>query len=222
MTFIFFDLDGTLLDNRADFPSVFTAVLREQGVETAAEQVQTALRESWSWYEEQVRSHQGDEKAIWLAFNTQVCRALGAGERAEGMGRAVTEAFGALDRPLLFDDVLPCLDELQRRGHALGVITARPKAPRVLKPLGILDRFCVVVDALSAGSAKQDAETFYFALERAGIAADQALHVGDLLERDVIPAQAAGMRAILLDRRGRYPDADCVRIAGLVELPALL
>lgn len=222
MEFVFFDLDGTLLDNRADFPSVFAQVLLDFGLETEPEQLQRALRDSWSWYEEQVRSHSGDELAIWLAFNTQVCRVLGAGSRAEEAGRAVTQAFGGMDRPHLFDDVLPCLDRLQERGLKLGVITARPNAPRVLKPLGILDRFRVVVDALGAGSAKQDAETFLFALERAGVDADAAVHVGDLLERDVLPAQAAGMRAVLLDRKKRYPEVDVPRIESLKELPGLL
>ena len=90
---------------------------------------------------------------------------------------------------------------------------------RVLRPLGIEDRFRVIVDAFKAGSSKQDERAFLFALKLAGIHANQAVHVGDQYDRDVLPAQSAGFKAILLDRNGDHLDVNSERIETLAELP---
>jgi FMN phosphatase YigB (HAD superfamily) len=45
--------------------------------------------------------------------------------------------------------------------------------------------------------------------------------VGDTLEDDVDGARAVGMRAILVDREGRYPDVDGA-LHGLDALPSAL
>jgi FMN phosphatase YigB (HAD superfamily) len=39
------------------------------------------------------------------------------------------------------------------------------------------------------------------------VAAGEAVMVGDTLEDDIHGAEAIGMRAVLVDRDGRYPDA---------------
>ena len=43
-------------------------------------------------------------------------------------------------------------------------------------------------------------EIFHAALRSAGVAANQAVHVGDSIEEDVSGAEAAGMSAVLLNR----------------------
>ena len=57
------------------------------------------------------------------------------------------------------------------------------------------------------------------------VAPEEALHVGDSLHADVGGARAAGVRPVLLDRRGRYsPEqvGEATVIRSLAELPALL
>jgi putative hydrolase of the HAD superfamily len=62
---------------------------------------------------------------------------------------------------------------------------------------------------------------FRAALELVACEPADALMVGDSPEDDVAGARAVGMRALLLDREGRYPDAQ-ERIESLAELPAAL
>jgi putative hydrolase of the HAD superfamily len=219
---IFFDLDGTLVETTEPFPSVFARVLGELGFEQSAAQVKAAIEECWPWYEEQVGRHQGTELEFWLAFNQRVCAALGTGPRSAEAGTRATEAFRALDATRLYDDALPCLDALTAAGHTLGVLTARPDARRVLEPLGVLDRFVFLVDAFRSGSAKQDRRAFECAIELAGVGRGQVVHVGDLYDRDVLPAREAGITAVLVDRQDRTPEADCLRVRGLRELPPLV
>ena len=44
-------------------------------------------------------------------------------------------------------------------------------------------------------------------LELLDVAAGEAVMVGDTLEDDIEGARAVGMRAVLVDREGGYPDA---------------
>ncbi len=219
---IFFDLDGTLVETTEPFPAVFARVLRELGFERSVAQVKAALEECWPWYEEQVGRHRGTELEFWIGFNARVCAALGTGPRSEEAGARATQAFRSLDTTRLYDDALPCLDALAGAGHTLGVLTARPDARRVLEPLGVLDRFAFLVDAFRSGSAKQDRRAFECAIELAGVGPGRMVHVGDLYDRDVLPARGAGITAVLVDREGRSPEADCLRVQGLRELPPLV
>lgn len=219
---IFFDLDGTLLESRVRFPAVFRQLLAEHGVERDEEEVEVAIQATWPWYEANVADYRDEELDFWFEFNRRVCAALDAGERADPAGRAITDTFQALDAPTLYDDVLPCLDALRGSGFTLGVITARPSAARVLEPVGIVDRFRYLVDAFSAGSAKHDERTYRYAISLAGISGERAVHVGDQLTRDVMPAQAAGLTAVLIDRDGLHGDTTCPRMTSLTELPSWL
>ena len=222
MITVFFDLDGTLLETRDHLPTMYAQVLGALGLARSAGEVEGALQRSWRWYEEQVGQHGSDELAFWLRFNEQVCLALNAGEWVDAAGEAVTELFHSVGSPTLFDDALPCLDALAEAGYPLGVITARPDAARVIEPLGLLPRFKWLVDAFQAGSAKTDTRAFHFALSLAGVTPREAVHIGDQYARDVVPAQEAGMTAILLDRESRFPEADCPRMTSLAELPQWL
>jgi FMN phosphatase YigB (HAD superfamily) len=55
----------------------------------------------------------------------------------------------------------------------------------------------------------------------AGCDATEALHVGDSRANDVEGAERAGIRAVLLDRAGAWPDVPG-SIASLADLPGLL
>jgi putative hydrolase of the HAD superfamily len=219
---VFFDLDGTLVETTEPFSAVFARVLRSLGFERQPEQVEVALRDCWPWYEAEVGRHRDAELEFWRRFNSRVCAALDTGERAREAGHAVTDAFRSLDATRLYEDALPCLDRLAAEGHTLGVLTARPDARRVLEPLGVVDRFSYLVDAFRSGSAKQDRRSFQCALDLAGIDPGEAIHVGDVYERDVVPARAAGLTPVLIDRTRSHPQNDCLRVHTLTELPPLI
>ena len=65
---------------------------------------------------------------------------------------------------------------------------------------------------------------FETALSTVGVAADEAMMVGDSLSHDVAGARQLGMRAVLLDRSGRLctSQPDVPVIASLAELPAMI
>ena len=79
-----------------------------------------------------------------------------------------------------------------------------------------------IVDSGAIGIAKPDPRIFQHALDLAGVTADRAVHVGDAYQYDVRGARAAGVHPVLVDPFDLRADADCDRIATLLDLPALL
>lgn len=66
-----------------------------------------------------------------------------------------------------------------------------------------------VVDSNVVGVEKPDPAIFRLALDRAGVAAAEALYVGDLYPVDIVGARRAGIEAVLLDPLARYGDRGC-------------
>ncbi len=94
--------------------------------------------------------------------------------------------------------------------------------PEVLRALGVAERFELVAVSAVVGARKPDPAIFLHALGRMGVAPAAALHCGDLPEADCIGARRAGVRAVLVDRRGAHADGPCPRLSSLAELPPLI
>ena len=72
----------------------------------------------------------------------------------------------------------------------------------VLPKIGLTNFFNTTVASDTVGKTKPDSAIFLFALEGRGVEADEALCVGDDLERDCEAAEGIGIRALLIDRKG--------------------
>ncbi len=57
---------------------------------------------------------------------------------------------------------------------------------------------------------------------KVGIPPERLMHVGDIYEKDVEGARAAGMTPVLLDRDGRFRNSHVVRIEGLAEIVSMV
>ncbi len=92
----------------------------------------------------------------------------------------------------LFEGVLPMLERLSE-SYLLGAIT---NGNAELHRVGIEGLFHVNVSSAQAGVAKPNPGIFEYALQRAEVAAHEAVHVGDDAVNDVLGAAAAGMRTV--------------------------
>jgi HAD superfamily hydrolase (TIGR01509 family) len=79
----------------------------------------------------------------------------------------------------------------------------------ILAHLGLASHLDFVIDSSRVGVEKPDPRIFRIALERAGLAPDEAVYVGDLYSIDVVGARAAGLRAILMDPGACWGERDC-------------
>ena len=95
--------------------------------------------------------------------------------------------------------------------------TGTARCPTALRQAGLGDLVDGIVSSAEVGRAKPAPEPFRAGLRLAQVPAAGALFVGDSPDTDVAGAEAAGIRAVLVDRTGAAPDA----IASLESVPSL-
>jgi putative hydrolase of the HAD superfamily len=229
---IFFDAGETLVYPYPSFAELFSEVLRREGqvVEPAAvqetvsvyskrfsEAAQTgAPHHLWSTSRERSRK-------FWLEVYGNFLTDVGVPDTESELADRLFGAFSDPDNYRLHPDALPTLERLHARGYALGVISNFEEwLERLLESLGVTKYFPVRVISGIEGVEKPDPAIFRIALDRAGVSPQESVYVGDHPYFDVDSARRAGLFPVLIDRRGRYPDADGVRITSLEDLPAAI
>jgi len=120
----------------------------------------------------------------------------------------------------LFDDVLPTLKALKQQNLTVGLLTNIDRdMASTCRELGLESYLDFVVTSKETGVDKPNPPIFLAALEKAGVNASEAVHVGDQYKLDVIGARAVGINPILIDRYDMHPEvSDCPRIHSLTEL----
>lgn len=120
-----------------------------------------------------------------------------------------------------YADVLPALPLLQGMLR-LGVIT---NGNADLEVIGMDHHFEYALSSSRFGRAKPDPAIFHAACAAMGVAPQDAVYVGDDLRLDVQGAQAAGLRAVWMNRHGSTahleagvtPDAICATFDELLH-----
>jgi putative hydrolase of the HAD superfamily len=132
----------------------------------------------------------------------------------------MTRYWERADHFELFDDVLPVLDELRRHELKIGLLSNTSRDLDEFVAHHGLDVDAVLTSRLH-GKTKPHDSIFRAMLELIGVAASNAVMVGDDPGDDVEGARAIGIEAWLVDREGRFPEvAD--RLTDLRALPAAL
>lgn len=190
---VIFDLDGTLVDSAPDLTDAMNAVLTAEGLPQLAEPT--------------VRHLVGDGARALLRRGYEADgRAFPEGEAGDALvARFIEHYWGHLaDRTRPFPAAEACLDRLAEAGAALAVCTNKPHALAVgvLKQLGLMRRFAVVLGRDSLPRCKPDPAPLLAILDRTGRA--RGVMVGDTMT-DASAARAAGM-ALFYARYGYGPD----------------
>ncbi|MDQ8729533.1 HAD family hydrolase [Bradyrhizobium sp. LHD-71] len=129
----------------------------------------------------------------------------------------------------LYADARPSLSTLVQSGLFVGIAGNQPPtAKAALQSFG-LDAHLITTSA-ELGVTKPSADFFRQMLELGGFRPDECAYVGDRVDNDVIPAQAAGMTAIFIERgpwgrvhtrRGDAARAD-IRVTELSQIAAAI
>lgn len=194
---IFFDLDHTLWDFRANSRATLRELHAELGL--ADRGIDAA--------EELIEAYEEVNAGLWRRYEAgripkEVLRVL--------RFRAALQHFGIADgrlastlssdylehcprKPGLMPGAMEALAALAP-GHRLHIITnGFDEVQRVkLACSGLAPYFNVVLSSERAGAAKPDARIFAEALRRSGARADESLMIGDSAEADMLGARNAG------------------------------
>jgi phosphoglycolate phosphatase len=179
---VLLDLDGTLVDSAEDIRAALNRALAERGLR------RVGLAE--------VKGMIGDG-SLKLVERGLAATGGDPGDLAPAHERFLEcygEAPTALTRP--YPEVLDTLRRLREAGLKLAVVTNKPASATraVLGDLDLADLVDAVVGGDTASHRKPHPAPLLLALERLGVAAGDALMVGDN-HHDVTAARAAGLRA---------------------------
>lgn len=157
--------------------------------------------EAERWWRDEHRGYTTADRIRWLLAQLAIERP----EDCEHIARAVEEVDDTLLAfpPPLLPGAAEGIRALASR-FRLAIVSdtgfASGRAQdRLLEQDGLLSLFATTVYSMDVGHAKPRPEPFRRALEVAGVAPGEAVHVGDIERTDVAGALGVGMRAIRLD-----------------------
>ncbi|MCA2217707.1 HAD family hydrolase [Jidongwangia harbinensis] len=217
---VLFDLDGTLLDQDGAVDDALRRWLPTLGV---APEPHVLAR----WHEIQER-HLGAWRERRITFAEQRRRRLRDFLPEVGVAAAAPDLdhiFAGYLRCYqaswrAFDDADDALTAVAAAGLAVAVLTngTTEQQNDKLARVGLAGRVGPVWTVDNLGVAKPDTGAFLGACARWGLPPAAVLSVGDRHDLDVLPARAAGLSAVLLDRHGTGPADEPHRVGSLREL----
>jgi putative hydrolase of the HAD superfamily len=219
---ILLDALGTLVALEPPAPRLRAELARRFGLEVSEEEAARAIGAEIAYY----RAHldEGRDPAGLAALR----------RRCAGVVRAELPACGLELDPLVdallaslhftaFADARPALAAARARGQRLVVVSNWDVSLHdVLRKLELEPLLDAILTSAGAGARKPEPAIFEQALALAGVTPDQAIHVGDSLEEDVVGARAAGIEPVLVRRDGGPSIAGVRTISSLAEIAGLV
>lgn len=229
---VFFDWFNTLAHFEPPRAELYSRAFQQLGIELVPKAIMRGILTADRYYFEEnakssVEKRSAEEQAKVYSYYPKAILAEAGVKVAQELPlkilKIVREQFKEATF-VLFDDVLSTLKTLKERGLILGLLTHATKDTLSLhRKLGLEHYLDFVVTSQEAGADKPKPAIFLAALDRAGVKAFEALHVGDQYQLDVAGARGVGITPILIDRYDLYPEIrDCPRILSLSELAQYL
>jgi putative hydrolase of the HAD superfamily len=123
------------------------------------------------------------------------------------------EEIALSDPPLLIKGTKEILEQLSLK-YKIGIISDAGFTParnlrKILIKNGVLDLFDATVFSDETGYNKPHRTMFEGILSTLSVKPSEAIHVGDLLQTDIVGAKASGMKAAWLNKEGKNSTEAC-------------
>jgi putative hydrolase of the HAD superfamily len=227
---VLIDALGTLIGIEPPWQRLVDLLAARHEITVGRDRAVAALRAEMTYY----RGHCHDAgDAASLALLRAACADVVAGELGGEVALlprdALTQTLLDAIRFAAYPDAPPALDALRRAGSRVVVLSNWDVSLHdALAACGLDGRVDGVVCSAEIGFAKPAPEIFRAALALAGVAAQEAVHVGDSYAEDVLGARAAGIEPLLLVRPpgdagliGADPPAAAPGVATIASLAEL-
>jgi len=223
ITTVLFDAGGTLV--HLDY-SFLHKELRQAGISTSRRAIRQAEYASRAEIDRRLHGPDADtDETRRRPYFAVLLDQLGV--EAATAQRLLKRFDAAHAQANLWRVMLPSTPRILRalcdRGLTLGVISnADGRITTILQQCGIEQFFQVVIDSHLVGVEKPDPRIFQLALAQTQAEPEQAIFIGDIYGIDVLGAERAGIRPLLLDILDGYEGVHCEKIRHLAELHAIV
>jgi putative hydrolase of the HAD superfamily len=226
---IFFDAAGTLIKPARRVGETYAVLAQKYGVEPSAAEI--TERFQLCFHSAPPLAFPGTpatriedlERAWWKELVRRVFEPWDGFQRFDDYFAELFAYFAQPDAWALYPEVAETLPVLERRGLVLSVISNfDSRLIGILQGLGAAHWFEHIFVSSRVGYAKPDRQIFQTALERHSLEAGDALHVGDSEEKDLLGANRAGLKGVLVERNGAGNSNLSPRITSLRSIPSLL
>ncbi|MBN1232970.1 MAG: HAD-IA family hydrolase [Candidatus Coatesbacteria bacterium] len=227
ISLILFDVGWTLLKPRLKIGQFYSEFAIRYGIEVSGEDCQQAYLKIWKEVDSETPygidrfSYWGGARNFWTIIVSKTFSELGVDSLPEGFAEKLDDSFGNPDAWILYPDTISTLENLLARGIKLGIVSnwdSRLKS--ILRGNKLLDYFNPVIASASVGVEKPSIKIFEIALkDHPSIPKEEILYIGDDPLKDINGCKEAGIKPILIDRRGIHNKLQEIeRIGSLSEL----
>lgn len=228
---VFLDAGYTLFTANPSPSKFYHQVAVRNGADVTLEQMIAAMREVWvervipefTDPEADFSCSDEEDRRWWWNYDSEVFRRLDIPKPKHA--QIFEEIYGFFADPSaweLYPDTRESLGQLKSNDFLLAIVSNwNSSLTTIVDGLNLTGYFEFVLSSAEAGVKKPSPKIFELALERAGAEASRVVHIGDTYQTDVVGARKAGIRGIMLDRRGGVHH-DHEVITSLVNLYPLL
>jgi dihydrofolate synthase/folylpolyglutamate synthase len=210
------DIGGTLIEPWPSVGHLYAAVAARHGLDIPPETLNRQFAAAWK-----SKKNFGHSLSDWSQLVDATFAGLADPPPSRSFFPELYDCFVSPQAWRIFDDVLPTLAALRRRGLKIAALSNWDERLHPLLRALDLDRyFDTIIVSAEVGRPKPAPEMFRAAAESLGADPASILHVGDGQAEDFEGAKSAGFRALLL-RRGEAPRDPGV-IAGLDKILELI
>lgn len=223
---VFFDLFNTLVHYDPLPEAQQQRACRACGIDAALEDIRRGYWAASDFFSREngrfsvEKRTEQERQALFIEYEYILLREAGIEPSREQVISILHQMWQTERKVVFFEDTLPTLMQLHRRGLTVGIISnLESSVEEFCGTDGLNQHVDFALTSHEIGFEKPHPQIFNKALEQAGIEASQAVHVGDQYHSDIIGARNAGIRPLLLDRNDlleRYDD--CQRINALADV----
>jgi HAD superfamily hydrolase (TIGR01509 family) len=208
---IFFDMDGVLVHVSISPVQFLMKIYQELGLHFSLEQVSDAYEKAEKWWSESSFSdYRLRTRDAFIQYNHKILKLLGEKDESRRLSEKVQSHWENLSEEAdekLYAEVKDVLRRLKEKQIVLAVLSNRllTFSLKSLEKHNIRGYFRYVICPQTAGApkGKESPEMWQYALNRIGVKPNQTLHVDDKYEQ-ILGAKQAGIRPVLIDRKGIY------------------
>ncbi|HEX9787390.1 MAG TPA: HAD-IA family hydrolase [Candidatus Binatia bacterium] len=222
---VFFDAAGTLIKTTNSVGQSYSSIAKNYGMRVAPAELFNSFRVCFdgaaplAFPGAAPDTVSALEQDWWKQLVRRVFAPFGPFDRFDAYFDELFAYFARPESWELYPEAIETLRALRERGLKLAVVSNfDSRLCNILEGLGAASWFDGIFISSAVGYAKPDRRIFDFVIKSRQLVATSVLHVGDSVANDIGGAANAGMKALLVDRRGAHEADTIPRVASLNEI----